>query len=78
MEKTIKKPTTECAAGLDAMWEIRECIREAGRMQSGDLYARLMTRGCRPEMYEHIIGLMKSIGAIKEEGHELVWIKWPV
>jgi hypothetical protein len=51
---------------IDTLKAIGDCIKEAGHIPSGTLYALLMTKGCSLENYNKIIDAFKSAGVVKE------------
>lgn len=69
---TMKEGNVERASVLMCA-AVGECIRDAGPLPSGHLYARLMGK-MTLERYQQIIAVLKNAEMVKEEHHELTWI----
>lgn len=52
---------------------IADCIRDAGSIPSGHLYAAICSK-IDLDQYQSIIGILKRSGLITESHHELKWI----
>jgi len=68
MEYTIEQKK----ACINAIKAIADCIKELGRIPSGELYARLMPY-CSLEEYQKVIDMFKNSKIIREENYELIW-----
>jgi hypothetical protein len=65
--------TNQEKAAMQAVLAVGEAIKDLGSVPSGHLYAQLMGH-MSLDNYNSIIGLLKRVGAVKEEGHLLTYI----
>ena len=67
----------EIRNGLLAVKAIADCIKEAGQIPAGHLYAALMGHGCTLNAFEQIVGLLTSTrqgkALVRRENDLLIW-----
>lgn len=51
---------------------LADCIRDAGHIPNGHLYAMIMATGCTMDTYMAGIELLKAVGLIEEKYSELI------
>lgn len=78
MSTATRPQSGEIAAALTAIRAVAECIREAGSIPAGHLYAALMTKGCTLQTFERIVGMLTSndhgAAVVEKRGDLLVWV----
>jgi hypothetical protein len=62
----------ELNKGIEVIRAVGECIKMAGEIPSGHLYAALMGK-MSLESYLEIIGVLKSAGMVEEKSYLLIW-----
>lgn len=65
-------PQTQINAALEIMRAVADCIKELGRVPSGELYARLMDK-MDINTYNRIIERLTKAGLIEVVNHEIIW-----
>ena len=78
MTTTATAHSTDARRTLAAIKLVADCIREAGEIPSGHLYALLMGHGCTLAQYESIIGILTAStddtpALVGLRGHLLTW-----
>lgn len=63
----------EKEAALAILVAVGEAIKDLGSVPSGHLYAQLMGQ-MSLDQYNSVIGVLKRVGAVKEENHLLTYI----
>lgn len=62
-------------AAFNLVAAVSEILHAVKEIPSGELYVRLMEKGCSLESYTKIIDTIKGAGLVKERpDHMLVWI----
>jgi len=75
---TATRPTGEIAQALAAIRLVADCIREAGSIPAGHLYAALMAKGCTLQTFDRIVSMLTSnehgAAIVEKRGDLLVWV----
>jgi len=70
---TEKQYQAQVNAVIQAVFAVRDAIKELGEVPSGHLYAQLMG-DMSLDTYNQIISLLKKSGKVTESGHLLKWV----
>lgn len=67
-----KVSENEIRATVETIRAIADCIRDAGSIPSGNLYALVMGH-LSLSQFQSIIGILERSGLVRQSGHVLHW-----